>query len=106
LYRISLEEEEKGIARIPIEEDFKPFREGNRFVPTTPFPPGISGQAIVHHALTIEEEGPTHLTRLMCLGGWPMFQSQWTLTEHAPRLNKDVEVSEASEETLGPTPPK
>jgi hypothetical protein len=49
-----------GIDKTQTEEGSKPFRVGNHFVPTIPFPLGISGQAIIHHTLTIEEA--THLT--------------------------------------------
>jgi hypothetical protein len=94
-----------GIIKIPTEEDSKPFRAGSHSMPITPFPPGINGQTIIHHALIIEEEA-THLTRLMCPDGWPTYQSLWTSIGPTLRPNKDKEVSEASEEVLEPMPSK
>jgi hypothetical protein len=92
-----------GIIRILTEEDSKPFKAGSHFTPIIPFPPGINGWAIIHHALTIEEEGPTHSTQLTHLDGWPMYQFPWMLTEHMLYPNEDEEVLETSEGALGPT---
>jgi hypothetical protein len=86
-------------------EDSKPFKEDSYFSPTIPFKLEISGQAIIHHTLTIEEE-PTHLTQPMCLGGWPIYWSPWTSTESKLHLSKDKEVLEALEEVLEQMLPK